>query len=674
MSKMLESEVRAILDSRLRAALTKQGSELSNDREQAMNFYFGRPMGNEQEGRAQVVSKDLMDTVEWIMPSLMRIFCTMEAVQFDPVGPEDEQLAKEETGYVRHVLWKKNAGFMLLYEWIKTFLLQKVGYVKYWWEDTEKVSFRRYTGLTDEGLTLLMQDLEEHGEVDVVEQEQDDNGTWSIKLKLTTEYGCAKVDGAPPEEVIVSADCKGSIKTAKFVGHLRTDLTRSDLIEMGYDKERVKKLTDYNWSLSLSEKIARDSVSESTQDSDADADWPSENIKLLEAYTYLDEDDDGVAELRCMLLSGNEVLEDEEAEEIQWCSATPIPVPFRHIGLSMYDIMEDLQRIHTALKRGLLDNVYFTNAPRLVYDSNTVDLATLQINRPGAHIANNGPAAGAVAPVIYQPIADRLLPIINYFDDVRDKRTGSSAMQTGADADVLAQSTKGAYMQAVGAANQRIEAIARIFAETGMADLYKSLHKLLVENQDWAEKFRLRNKWVEQKIPPTEWQQREHLTVAVGLGNAGAQEVRANLGLMAQAQEKAAMVPGIVQPRNVYALAKRMQTELGLENEDFFTDPESPEYAKWKSEQTPPADPYVEGKKIDAQVKTADIQARGQEKVIDLADKREDRAARRDQWITELEVGAAVDLAKPGIGAEVAGGKDSAGTGRTGAAAEQSAQ
>lgn len=665
---MTEDEVRTIVESRMRAAISKQGSALSIDRETAMDFYYGRPMGNEQEGRAQVVSKDLMDTVEWIMPSLMRIFCTMEAVQFDPVGPEDEQLAKEETGYVRHVLWKKNPGFMILYEWLKTELLQKVGYVKYWWEDSEKVSFSRYSGLTDDGLAKLMQDMEENGEVEVMEQEQDEQGTWSVKLKFTTEYGCARVDGAPPEEVIVSADCKGDIKRAKFVGHLRTDLTRSDLIEMGYDKDRVKRLTDFTWSQDFAQKIARDSVKESTHTVDEDSDWPSGTIQLLECYTYLDEDDDGIAELRCMLMGGNDTLEDEEAEEIQWSSATPIPVPFRHFGLSMYDIMEDLQRIHTALKRGLLDNIYFTNAPRQVYDKNTIDVASLQINRPGGHVANDGPPIGAVTPLTHQPIVSDVLPVIDYFDRVRDKRTGSTAMQTGSDSDVLAQSTKGAYLDARGAANQRIEAIARIFAETGLADLYKSLHRLLMRHQDWTERFRLRNTWVVQQLPPTEWNEREHLTVAVGLGNAGAQEIRSNLGLMAQAQEKAGAVPGLIQPNNVFSLFKRMQTELGFENEAFITDPNSPEYKAFMKAQTPPEDPYVTGKKIDAQVKGQQLKADQQEKVIDLSLERAKLANARDQWITELEVGAAVDLAKPGIGAEVAGGPGAPDAGGAGTA------
>ena len=651
MAKLSEDEIRAIIESRFRSAITTQGTELAKDRENAMDFYYGRPMGNEIDGRAQVVSKDLMDTVEWIMPSLMRIFCTMDAVQFDPVGPDDEQLAKEETGYVRHVLWKKNAGFMILYEWMKTFLLQKVGYVKYRWEDSEKVTFKRYTGLTDDGMTLLLQSLEEMGTVDIVGQEQDkETGLWSLKVRIKSKYGCAKIEGAPPEEVVVSKDCKGSIKTAKAVFHMRTDLTRSDLIEMGYSRDRVEKMTDFDWQQALSESMARDSVGETTPtgSEDKDADWSSGTIQLLECYTYLDEDDDGVAELRCLLLSGNEILEDDEVDEIQWESATPIPIPFRHQGLSMYDIMEDLQRIHTALKRGMLDNVYFTMNPRLVYDATTISLADLQINRPGGHVANQGPVMGAFAPIVHAPIAERLLPVIQHFDDVRDKRTGSTAFQVGADADVLAQSTKGAYMDARGAANQRIEAIARIFAETGLSGLYRSLHKLLIENQDWPERFRLRDQWVMQKVPPTEWQERADLTVAVGLGNAGQQEVRANLGLMAQAQEKiGAAFPGVIQAKDAFALFRRMQTELGFENEGFATDPRSPEYQQFMQSQKPPPDPYVEGKKIDADTKL-------KEKTIDAQLKTAELAQERDLTITTLEVESGVDLAKAGIGAEVA--------------------
>lgn len=641
MAKLTDSEVRAIVEARARSALGSTEADVTIGRETALDFYYGRPLGNEIDGRSQVVTKDLMDIIEWRMPSLMRIFASSESVQFDPVGPEDTQLAKQETAYVRHVLWKKNPGFMLVYDWLKDGLQQKVGYVKYWWQEEEKLTFDEYTGLSEDQLLLTMQTLMEQGEVDVVGSEQDENGLWSIKVKVKKTYGCAKIEGAPPEEVIVDSSCRGSIKNARFVGHLRTNVKRSDLIEMGYDRKRVMALTSYVLGNAEQGQLARDTVGESrASNEDGDGDWASEEITLLDCYTYIDEDDDGIAELRQMLLAGNDTLEDNEAAEIQWESWTPYPVPHRHVGLSEFDRMEDLQRINTALARGVLDNVYFTMNPRLIYDKNTVDTVSLGINRPGGHVANDGPPQASAMPVPVMPMAGQILPVISYFNDTLEKRTGIGRNSMGVDADVLAQSTRGAYMDAKSSANQMTEAIARIFAETGLSSLYSSLHRLLSRHQDFTTRVKLGASFVE--VNPTEWQERANLTVSVGLGNASKEEVRQNLQMMALAQEKAAMVPGLIQPNNVYALFRRMQTELGLENEDFITDP-----TKAPPQQQQAPDPYLEGEKIKSQTRL-------QEKQIESRDKALDRQQERDLTITELEVKSGVDLAKAGIGAEVA--------------------
>jgi hypothetical protein len=645
MPKLTEDEQRVIIGSRLSDTWSSSHSELRNERSIAMDFYYGRPLGNEQEGRAQVVSKDLMDTIEWMMPSFMRIFCTQQAVQFDPVGPEDELLAKQETGYVTHVLWKKNPGFMVIYEWAKDGLMQKNGYVKYWWEDEEKLSFDEYTGLNDDQLTSVMQSLEQQGKVDIVGREQADDGSWSIKLKIKRKYGCAKVACVDPSEVIVSRNCKADIKKANFVGHLRRNVTRSELIEQGYKRDRVKDLTSFVWNNDVMEQLARDSVLESATFDQQNLDYTSEELQLLECWTYLDADDDGIAELRHYLLAGNDTLENEEAVEIPWESWTPIPVPHRHSGLSIYDTMEDLQRIKTALQRGLLDNTYFGNNRRLVYDKNTVDVSMLMVNRPGGHVANNGPPMGSVMPIEYSPIADKILPVIDYIDTVKETRTGVGRGTQGVDADVLAQSTKGAFAMARSDSNQRIEAIARIFAETGMSGLYNSLHALLMRHQDWPTKFKLRNDWVETN--PADWNERTDLTVSVGLGNASKDEVRQNLMMMGQAQQQAAQVQGLIQPQNVYSLFARMQTELGFENEKFITSPDSPEYQKFMSDQKPSEDPLVTTEKVKQQ-------GNMQGKLLDAQVKREQIANDRALGITKLEVESHVDLAKAGIGAEVA--------------------
>lgn len=665
MTKPTKDEIRAIVDARVRHAMGAVDSELTSDRELALDFYYGRPMGNEIDGRAQVVTKDLMDVIEWRMPSLMRVFATQNAVQFDPVGPEDTDEAKQETGYVRHVIWKKNPGFMNTYNWLKDGLMQKVGYVKYWWEEEEKLEYDEYTGLTEDQLLMTMQQLESEGTVDVVGGEVDEQGLYSIKLRTKRKYGCAKIECVPPEEVIVSASCRAGIKEADFVGHLRINMKRSDLIEMGYPRKQVEDLTDYVLNPQYRGSIARDTVNETRGDALGDGDWSSEKITVLECYTYIDEDDDGIAELRRLLIAGNETLEDEEAPEIQWESWTPFPVPHRHIGLSEFDRMEDLQRINTALTRGALDNTYFTMNPRLVFDKNTVDVGMLQINRPGGHVANDGPPGMSVFPVPVNPMAGQILQVIDHFDMVRENRTGIGRNSMGVDADVLAQSTKGAYMDAKSSANQITEAIVRIFAETGMSSLYSSVHRLLMRHQDFPARVQLGANWVE--VNPTEWQERANLTVSVGLGNSSKDEIRANLAAMATTMTAAREAdPALIQTKNIHAFFKRTQSELGLENEDFITDPTSDEYKQAKaamSQQQP--DPFVTAEQMKQQGAL-----RG--KMIDAHEKDLDRAQERDLTITTLEVESGVDLAKAGIGAEVATRRANAAGGGSRAATVQS--
>lgn len=642
MAKLTNEELRAIISAHLNDTLSTTDGELRSDREQALNFYYGRPMGNEIDGRAQVVSKDMMDTIEWMMPSLLRIF-TRDALQFDPVGPEDEKLARQETDYVNHVFWKKNPGFMILYNWIKDGLMQKNGYVKYFWDDAQTVSFDQYSGLSDEQLVMTLGELEKKGKVEIIGYERGDDGTHDFRAKIVKNYGCAKVENCPPEEIIVDSQCRADIKKAKFAGHL-VRKTRSELLEMGFKRKRIERLTEYNFN-PVAEEQARDSAHESYDKPSLASDWASQELRLLECYLYVDADDDGIAELRRFLMGGNDILENEEFPEIPFESWTPIPIPHRHIGLGIYDLIEDLQRIKTALTRSTLDNAYFVNNQRILYDKNTVDIESLQINRPGGHVAVDGPPSMSAMPMPLSTMAGNLLPVIDYVDAVKETRVGVGRMTSGVDADVLAQSTKGAYTDAKSAANQRIEAIARIFAETGLSSLYASLHRLLSRHQSYAERIKLTNGWSE-PINPAEWMDRANLTVSVGLGNASREEIRANLQQMAMAQQAAAQVPGLIQPKNVYSLFRRMQTELGFEQEAFITDPESPEYQQFMQSQAGQKDPFVQGEEVKAQANMAGKQ-------LDAQIKREQMAQDRDLKITEMEISAGVDLAKAGIGAEV---------------------
>jgi hypothetical protein len=170
---MTVPDLKAMLASQRSEALSvNNAAELSNDRERAMDYYLGRmPDLPAQDGRSSAVSSDVADTIEGLMPSLMDIFAgSDEVVRFEPVGPEDEEAAQQETDYVNHVFMQRNPGFMTLYSFIKDALLSKVGIVKVWWEEREEEERETYYGLTEDQFMLLSQAvLMSKGSIKIVE-------------------------------------------------------------------------------------------------------------------------------------------------------------------------------------------------------------------------------------------------------------------------------------------------------------------------------------------------------------------------------------------------------------------------------------------------------------------------------------------------------------------------
>jgi hypothetical protein len=160
MPKMSTLELKALLQAQKADALDSgDSSTLSAERVKAIDYYLGDMTDDmpAPAGRSSAVSTDVSDTIEGLMPTLMDIFCGGdEVVKFDPVGPEDEDAADQETDYVNHVFMQKNPGFIVLYSFIKDALLSKVGIVKVWWEEEEKQSREEYEDLTDEQLMMLV--------------------------------------------------------------------------------------------------------------------------------------------------------------------------------------------------------------------------------------------------------------------------------------------------------------------------------------------------------------------------------------------------------------------------------------------------------------------------------------------------------------------------------------
>ena len=159
MAKMSVLSLKAMLASEKASALAATASaQLTEERADAMDYYLGNMEKDmpAQDGRSRAVSTDVQDTIEGLMPALMDIFAgSDEVVRFEPVGPEDEEAAQQETDYVNHVFMQQNPGFMVLYGFIKDALLSKTGLVKVWWEENEQEERETYYGLDEQQYAAL---------------------------------------------------------------------------------------------------------------------------------------------------------------------------------------------------------------------------------------------------------------------------------------------------------------------------------------------------------------------------------------------------------------------------------------------------------------------------------------------------------------------------------------
>ena len=224
--RMTEDELRARIQSELEESLG-YGDTLSEQRELAMDYYLGRPFGNEVEGRSQFVDSTVADTIEWIKPSLMRVFAAGdEMVKFSPVGPEDVPMAKQATDYVNYVFTKLNPGWSILYSWFTDALLQKNGIVKVWWDAQEEETREEYYDLTEQELNNLLSS----GDVEVLEHTEktgdlpNDMGgitgepLHDLVVKRTIPRGQVRVENVPPDEFLIARESK-TIEESRFVCH-----------------------------------------------------------------------------------------------------------------------------------------------------------------------------------------------------------------------------------------------------------------------------------------------------------------------------------------------------------------------------------------------------------------------------------------------------------------------
>lgn len=580
---MMDNEqLGSVISREITESLNHFDTEYTQDRIDALDYYLGRPLGNEVEGRSSVISTEVADVVEQIMPSMMRIFTgTDKVVRFAPRTEEDVEKAEQATDYVNFVLQNDNDYYRILYNFIKDSLLFKIGVIKVCWDETDEVQQETYEGLEESELALLLA----NPDVEVVEQNEnivvagdEELGieqviSYDITLRTKTKSGRVRVENVPPEEFLVSRRAK-SLQDARFVCH-RTTMTVSQLVSMGYDQEEVEAYAGVGELDVEHERRKRFEDLDAQQDYDY-ADPSQREVPVYESIIKVDYDEDGVAEHRRVLSigdSGEYVLENDIIDYIPFAVVSPILMPHRLIGRSIFDLTKDLQVIKSTLLRQYLDSTYLSVMPRIVAVEGQVNLDDLLDGTAGGIIRARNP--GAVQPLNTGGIGAEIQPLMRYLDEIKEQRTGQSKASMGLDANALQSTTAAAVAATVKGAGQKLESYARTIAETGMKDVYKLVLKIVSTYQQQPRIMRLRNKFV--PIDPREFEGFD-LVVNVGLGTMDEQEKMARLMEIIVKQEQILQQLGVNNPIvsvEQYTNTLRQYVELaGMKDASrYFKDP-----------------------------------------------------------------------------------------------------
>ena len=576
--KMNDDEINRIVGAEEDDALTNY-SEISDSRAKLLNYYNGLPYGDEIEGQSQVVTSDVSDVVEGMLPSLLRIFTQSKYVaKFEADDPKQDQEAALKTAYANWVFTRDNDGTMILHNMFKDALLQYTGVVKVFWDESKEVTKERYAGLSQFELQKLK--IDEETEIEEQEEVEQFIGgqmvkTYDVRVKRTTTKGRIKCVNIPPEEFLIARTARNFDKP-RFIGH-RTPKTRSQLVEMGFDKDQVYDLPadEYFEFTTSEEKIARYWNYDGYYDSNP-GDPSNDLIYLGEYYVYIDTDGDGVNELWQVFRAGNQILGKEQVDEHPFAVVVPIPIPHRAIGSCPAEQVADLQYLKSTLLRQALNNIYQTNYMRTIVNER-VDLDDLLTPRAGGIIRVNdeAPIGDSIQPLQVQPIAEPILRMIEYVDVMREVRSGVTRYNQGLDAEALNKTATG-FRGIMDASQQRMELIARIFADTGVREIFRKIIKISSQMQDEVRQIKVLGQPLE--IDPTLWRYNLDCRIDVGLGSGDRQEKVANLNAILQIQKELIQNGSVLTDQaKVYNTLERIVTEVGLKDSLlYFNNPAQP--------------------------------------------------------------------------------------------------
>ena len=656
---MDEEQFRYIVFQALEDSQTYIDSYLAPEREAAMSYYLAEPFGNEEEGRSQVIMTEVRDTVLAMLPSLLRIFTGGDKIlEFVPKSAEDVEAAEQATDLVNYVFMQENSGFRILHDSMKDALILKTGILTWYKLDDESVQYFSYSGLTQPEVSLITSDkdvsVDEYvEETDMMTGEQ----RISLRIRRVTRTPRYIIECVPPEQFLVDNEAE-SIQDAIYVGRRRL-MTISDLVAMGYDRTIIEENAGTGGFEMNNEVIVRNPADQSFFGITSTTDETTDKVFYCESYIRVDKDGDGIAELHkvCTVGNGSYILHDEVVESAPFSILEPDPTPHTIFGKSIADQTMDLQLIKSSIMRNTLDSLAQSIHPRMVAVEGQVNMDDIMNVETGAIIRARAP--GMVQPLSEPFVGQQALGVMAYLDEVKTQRTGISRTSQGLDADVLQSTTRAAVQAQLSASQDRIEMIARLFAD-GLKRCFQGVLQMVIQHQDKAKIIRLRNKFV--PVDPRGWDASMDMVVNIALGRGSDEQRLMGLGSIMQLQQAAIEKYGpsnplvdLTQFRNTLA---QMTTLQGFQDASQFWKEINPQEVQAfmqqmaQSQQKP--DPAQMLAQVESEKIKADIVISAAKQELDRQKAAADADIKRDQLMIDAILKAVEIQAKYGAQVDMA--------------------
>jgi hypothetical protein len=638
--KLTETELSAIISQQIELAKHHDKHAREGSRDKAIDYFMGQmdKYVPPEVNRSRVVSRDVADTIGWLLPDLMKVFTASGRMAIaEPDGEDDVEMAEEATEGMNYVFWKDNKGYEIVYNATWDALLMGNGIVKTYYDDTPVYSVSFHSGLTEDQVAMLLQDED----VEVLAKDEEDATfpdemgqpvvikLYDLKVRRKKLDGKFVIDVIPPEEFLIDSDTIDTDEAA-FADHWQRK-TRSDLVALGYDKDEI-------WA--IPEAGRPDTPEEQARRAIYNAEATDKSMELVEyheCFIRVDVDGDGEAELVRACYAGDktgkmldwEVWEDESPFDDIPCE----PIPHRWDARSVADETIDIQDIKTVLTRQMLNNTYWANNPQRFAQGKIKNPEALESPVFGGTVF--GDAGSTVTDLTVPYIADKALLALTHMDEVRQARTGVGRQSMALDPETLQNQTAEASRNNRDAGYSQKDILARNMAEWGWSKVFRKLMRLMIKHQKQPRKLMLNDKKAIQ-IDPRFWNADMKVTINTGLGTGSRDRDLAMLGNVLQSQLMLAdrfmaagsfddaidMLPLII------STMEKMAEAAGIRNpEDYY-----PEYteekvaalkamAAEKAKQPPPevlieqarGETQKQLKQVDAQVdvETAKLKAEG---------------------------------------------------------------